>query len=138
MKWLGDGVMFHFEDPSAAVLTGLDLVEQTPAAVDVRARVGINAGNVAGRLARLVLLAWAASRIRNRIARRTGTRSPLSPGSPHEARDGRESVPIAGGKCRGERHDPEPPTHPTRGSAANGSGHHQGVPDRLRPAGQTD
>ena len=46
VKWLGDGVMFHFEDPSAAVLTGLDLVEQTPAAVDVRARVGINAGNV--------------------------------------------------------------------------------------------
>ena len=46
MKWLGDGVMFHFDDPSAAVLTGLDLVEQTPAAVDVRARVGINAGNV--------------------------------------------------------------------------------------------
>jgi len=46
VKWLGDGVMFHFDDPRAAVLTGLDLVEQTPAAVDVRARVGINAGNV--------------------------------------------------------------------------------------------
>jgi adenylate cyclase len=46
VKWLGDGVMFHFDDPSSAVLTGLDLVEQTPAAVDVRARVGINAGNV--------------------------------------------------------------------------------------------
>ncbi|HET6656387.1 MAG TPA: adenylate/guanylate cyclase domain-containing protein [Gaiellaceae bacterium] len=46
VKWLGDGVMFYFDDPSAAVLTGLDLVEQTPAAVDVRARVGINAGNV--------------------------------------------------------------------------------------------
>jgi class 3 adenylate cyclase len=46
VKWLGDGVMFHFDDPSAAVLAGLDLVEQTPAAVDVRARVGINAGNV--------------------------------------------------------------------------------------------
>ena len=45
-EWLGDGVMFHFDDPSAAVLTGLDLVEQTPAAVDVRARVGINADNV--------------------------------------------------------------------------------------------
>jgi len=28
------------------VLTSLDLVEQTPAAVDVRARVGINAGRV--------------------------------------------------------------------------------------------
>ena len=46
VKWLGDGVMFYFDDPSGAVLTGLDLVEQTPAAVDVRARVGINAGNV--------------------------------------------------------------------------------------------
>ena len=46
VKWLGDGVMFHFDDPSAAVLTGLDLVEQTPVAVDVRARVGINAGTV--------------------------------------------------------------------------------------------
>jgi adenylate cyclase len=46
VKWLGDGVMFYFDDPSSAVLTGLDLVEQTPAAVDVRARVGINAGNV--------------------------------------------------------------------------------------------
>jgi class 3 adenylate cyclase len=46
VKWLGDGVMFHFDDPSSAVLTGLDLVEQTPVAVDVRARVGINAGNV--------------------------------------------------------------------------------------------
>jgi adenylate cyclase len=46
VKWLGDGVMFYFDDPSAAVLTGLDLVERTPAAVDVRARVGINAGSV--------------------------------------------------------------------------------------------
>ena len=46
VKWLGDGVMFHFDDPSAAVLTGLDLVEQTPAAVNVRARVGISAGTV--------------------------------------------------------------------------------------------
>jgi adenylate cyclase len=46
VKWLGDGVMFYFPEPSEAVLTGLDLVEQTPAAVDVRARVGINAGRV--------------------------------------------------------------------------------------------
>jgi adenylate cyclase len=46
VKWLGDGVMFYFDDPSAAVQTGLDLVEQTPATVDVRARVGINSGNV--------------------------------------------------------------------------------------------
>jgi adenylate cyclase len=46
VKWLGDGVMFHFDDPSAAVLTGLDLVKQIPATIDVRARVGINAGHV--------------------------------------------------------------------------------------------
>jgi adenylate cyclase len=46
VKWLGDGVMFHFDDPGAAILTGLDLVERTPAVVDVRARVGINAGSV--------------------------------------------------------------------------------------------
>jgi adenylate cyclase len=46
VKWLGDGVMFYFDSPSAAVQTGLDLVEQTPATVDVRARVGINSGNV--------------------------------------------------------------------------------------------
>jgi adenylate cyclase len=46
VKWLGDGVMFHFPDATAAVLTGLDLVEQTPMAVEVRARVGVNAGRV--------------------------------------------------------------------------------------------
>jgi len=46
VKWLGDGVMFYFPEPEAAVLAGLDLVEQTPATVDVRARVGVNAGGV--------------------------------------------------------------------------------------------
>jgi adenylate cyclase len=46
VKWLGDGVMFYFPEPEAAVSAGLDLVEQTPATVDVRARVGINAGRV--------------------------------------------------------------------------------------------
>jgi len=46
VKWLGDGVMFYFPEPRAAVLSALDLVEQTPAAVDVRARVGVNAGRV--------------------------------------------------------------------------------------------
>jgi adenylate cyclase len=46
VKWLGDGVMFYFPEPEAAVLTGIDLVEQTPATVDVRARVGVNAGRV--------------------------------------------------------------------------------------------
>jgi adenylate cyclase len=46
VKWLGDGVMFYFPEPEAAVLAGLDLVEETPATVDVRARVGVNAGGV--------------------------------------------------------------------------------------------
>jgi adenylate cyclase len=46
VKWLGDGVMFYFPESADAVLTALDLVEQTPAKVDVRARVGVNAGRV--------------------------------------------------------------------------------------------
>jgi adenylate cyclase len=46
VKWLGDGVMFHFSDPSGAILTGLELVEQTEKAISVPARVGINAGAV--------------------------------------------------------------------------------------------
>lgn len=46
VKWLGDGVMFHFAEPGEAVLGALDLVEQTQAAIDVRARVGVNAGPV--------------------------------------------------------------------------------------------
>src|ERR1044072_704179 len=37
VKWLGDGVMFYFDDPSAAVVTGLDLVERTPGAGGARA-----------------------------------------------------------------------------------------------------
>jgi adenylate cyclase len=46
VKWLGDGVMFHFAHPGGAVLGGLDLVEQTERAISVPARVGINAGSV--------------------------------------------------------------------------------------------
>jgi adenylate cyclase len=46
VKWLGDGVMFYFPESAGAVLTALDLVERTPATVDVRARVGVNAGRV--------------------------------------------------------------------------------------------
>ena len=46
VKWLGDGVMLHFADPGGAVLSGLDLVEQTEKVVSVPARVGINAGSV--------------------------------------------------------------------------------------------
>jgi adenylate cyclase len=46
VKWLGDGVMFHFPDPGRAVVGGLELVEQTESAVSVPARMGINAGAV--------------------------------------------------------------------------------------------
>jgi adenylate cyclase len=46
VKWLGDGVMFHFTDPGSAILSGLDLVEQTERETSVPARVGINAGAV--------------------------------------------------------------------------------------------
>ena len=46
VKWLGDGVMFHFPDPGRAILSGLDLVEQTEQTVAMPARIGINAGAV--------------------------------------------------------------------------------------------
>ena len=46
VKWLGDGVMFHFEDPGRAIESGLALIEQTESAIAVPARIGINAGPV--------------------------------------------------------------------------------------------
>ena len=46
VKWLGDGVMFHFANPGAAVLSALDLVERTERAMSVPTRVGIDAGSV--------------------------------------------------------------------------------------------
>jgi adenylate cyclase len=46
VKWLGDGVMFHFADPARAIVSALDLVEQTEEAMEVPARVGVNAGAV--------------------------------------------------------------------------------------------
>jgi class 3 adenylate cyclase len=46
IKWLGDGVMMYFADPSAAVISGLDLVEETERAISAPARVGVNAGPV--------------------------------------------------------------------------------------------
>jgi adenylate cyclase len=46
VKWLGDGVMFHFTDPSRAIVGGLELVEQTGEAISLPARIGINAGTV--------------------------------------------------------------------------------------------
>ena len=46
IKWLGDGVMIHFADPAAAVVSGIDLLEETERAIPAAARVGINAGPV--------------------------------------------------------------------------------------------
>jgi class 3 adenylate cyclase len=46
VKWLGDGVMFHFTDPGRAIVGGLELVEQAASATSVPARIGINAGAV--------------------------------------------------------------------------------------------
>jgi adenylate cyclase len=46
VKWLGDGVMFHFSDPGSAIVSGLDIVEQTETGISVPARMGINAGAV--------------------------------------------------------------------------------------------
>jgi adenylate cyclase len=46
VKWLGDGVMFYFAEVGGAVLSALELVDRIPASIDVRARVGVNAGPV--------------------------------------------------------------------------------------------
>jgi class 3 adenylate cyclase len=46
VKWVGDGVMFRFRDPSAAVVSCLDMVEEVPAAGLPPAHVGIAAGPV--------------------------------------------------------------------------------------------
>ena len=46
VKWLGDGVMFHFPRPAAGLLGALALVERTPGVVQVPARIGLHAGPV--------------------------------------------------------------------------------------------
>ena len=46
VKWLGDGVMFHFTDSGSAILSGIELIEETERAIAVPARIGINAGAV--------------------------------------------------------------------------------------------
>jgi adenylate cyclase len=46
VKWLGDGVMFHFREPAGAVLAALQMVEQLPAAGLPPAHVGVAAGPV--------------------------------------------------------------------------------------------
>jgi len=46
MRWLGDGGMFHFREPHAAVLAGLDMIERAPAADLPPAHIGIHTGPV--------------------------------------------------------------------------------------------
>jgi adenylate cyclase len=46
VKWVGDGVMFRFWDPSDAVVSALDMVEEIPAAGLPPAHVGVAAGPV--------------------------------------------------------------------------------------------
>jgi class 3 adenylate cyclase len=46
IRWLGDGGMFRFRDPSHAVEAGLDMVEQAPAIGLPSAHIGIHAGPV--------------------------------------------------------------------------------------------
>ena len=46
VKFLGDGVMFHFAEPVGAVLSGLDLVKRIPTLELPSARMGVNAGPV--------------------------------------------------------------------------------------------
>jgi adenylate cyclase len=46
VKWLGDGVMFYFSDPTNSVLAAFDMVEVVVAHQLPPARVGIHAGPV--------------------------------------------------------------------------------------------
>jgi len=46
IRWLGDGGMFHFKDPTSAVLAGLDMVESAPAAELPPMHIGIHTGPV--------------------------------------------------------------------------------------------
>jgi adenylate cyclase len=46
VRWLGDGGMFHFPEPAAAVAAGLDMVERAPAAGLPSAHLGIHTGPV--------------------------------------------------------------------------------------------
>jgi adenylate cyclase len=46
VKWLGDGVMFHFRQPGQAVVAALEMIERTPEAGLPEAHVGLHAGPV--------------------------------------------------------------------------------------------
>lgn len=46
IRWLGDGGMFHFKEPQAAVLAGLDMVESAPHAELPPMHIGVHTGPV--------------------------------------------------------------------------------------------
>jgi adenylate cyclase len=46
IKWLGDGVMFHFPEPAQGVIAALDMVEAAPRLGVESAHVGLHAGPV--------------------------------------------------------------------------------------------
>ena len=46
VKWLGDGIMFHFADPAESVVAALEMVDRTPPAGLPPSHVGIAAGPV--------------------------------------------------------------------------------------------
>lgn len=46
VKWLGDGVMFHFRDPGAGVSSALEMIDGLAAAGLPPAHVGLHAGPV--------------------------------------------------------------------------------------------
>jgi adenylate cyclase len=49
VKWLGDGVMFHFHDPEGAVAASLEMVDRLPAEGLPPAHVGIATGPIIAR-----------------------------------------------------------------------------------------
>jgi adenylate cyclase len=46
IRWLGDGGMFHFKEPAAAVLSGLEMVERAPAVGLPPMHIGVHTGPV--------------------------------------------------------------------------------------------
>lgn len=46
IRWLGDGGMFHFKEPAAAVLAGLDMVESAPESGLPPMHIGVHTGPV--------------------------------------------------------------------------------------------
>jgi adenylate cyclase len=46
IQWLGEGGMFHFNEPQAAVLAGLDMLESAPGAELPPMHIGIHTGPV--------------------------------------------------------------------------------------------